>query len=206
MDFIFNDIALIHHPFDFETFENNPQEFVIGAMNCNTGHTTYINKSEHTTNEMMTALRASSSLPFIARRVDLGGLPHLDGGITDPIPVGKAFADGCDKVIVVLTQEKGFVKPPFSGPSWAKLLYRKYPKVLSALEIRHQVYSESQRYVEKLESEGKALVLRPKSALKVSRTEKDFEKVYEAFTTGYDLATDSKNEILSFIQSRKDLA
>lgn len=201
MDFIFNDIAHIHHPFDFQTFETNTQEFVIGAMNCITGLTTYTNKSEHSMADMMTALRASSSLPFIASRVDLNGESHLDGGITDPIPVRKAIEDGCDKVIVVLTQNKDFVKPPFKAPAISKFIYRRNPKVITALENRHQVYAQAQQYVNLLESQGKALVIRPHSPLEVSRTEKDFTKIQNAFEAGYKVAESLKTELMAFIKT-----
>ena len=36
--------------------------------------------------------------------------PYLDGGLSDSIPYEKAFADGCDKVVVVLTREAGYRK------------------------------------------------------------------------------------------------
>lgn len=201
MDFIFNDIAHVHHPFDFNSFEETTQEFVIGAMNCETGRTTYIKKSENTVDDMMIALRASSSLPFVSQQVAIQDRPHLDGGISDPIPVRKAFEDGCDKVIVVLTQDENYVKEPFKGASISKVFYRKHPKVLTSLQSRHYIYTETQHYLKTLEAEGKALVIRPKSPLDVSRTEKEFTKVYKAYEEGYLLAEEMKDEIIKFLDA-----
>ena len=201
MDFIFNDIAHIHHPFDFKAFEESTQELVIGAMNCETGRTTYIKKSESTSEDMMVALRASASLPFVSQKVGIEDIPHLDGGISDPIPVRKAFEDGCDKVIVVLTRDENYVKEQFKGASISKVFYRKQPKVLTSLQSRHYIYTETQHHLKTLEAEGKALVIRPNSPLDVSRTEKEFTKVYKAYTEGYHTAEEMKDKIINFIKA-----
>ena len=45
----------------------------------------------------MKVLRASTSLPFISKKVHIKKDYYWDGGITDPIPLMKALQDGCDK-------------------------------------------------------------------------------------------------------------
>ena len=200
MDFIFNDIAHIHHPFDFKTFSASKQEFVIVSMDCNTGQPHYAYKAEHTSEEMMKALRASTSLPFVSKQVLMNDTPYLDGGITDPIPIRKALEDGCDKVIVMLTRDLDYIKAPFKGSSVGKVFYNKYPEVVSGLKNRHKVYRDSQVYLEQLETEGKAFVFRPKIALDVDRTEKDFNKIKYAFDAGYALAKEKHQSLLEFMK------
>jgi len=200
MDFIFNDIAHKHHPFDFETFNASKQDFNIVSMNCYNGQSYYTSNKDHNAEEMMWALRASTSLPFISRKVNINGHPHLDGGITDPIPVKKALEDGCDKVIILLTRDENYSKSAFKGSRLCSVLYSKLPEIKKGLENRHIVYKESLSFVKQLEEEGKALVFRPESPLDVSRTEKDFNKIKLAYNEGYSLASRRKKEIFDFLE------
>lgn len=199
MDFIFNDIAYNYHPFDFDTFSNSSQSFTIVSMNCLTGKSHYTNNANHSTQDMMKALRASTSLPFVSRQVIINEVPHLDGGITDPIPVQKALDDGCDKVIVLLTRDSSYVKEPFKGKRISRLYYRQHPEVASKLASRHIAYQKSQQLVHQLEKKRKALVFQPKQPLKVGRTEKNFNKIQHAFNQGYQLAKKRQQEIHDFI-------
>ena len=76
-------------------------------------------------------IRASASLPLVARNVKIDGKLYLDGGISDAIPLGKSILDGNRKNIVVMTKEVGFVRKPASASQLGliKLRYLKYPKV-----------------------------------------------------------------------------
>lgn len=200
MSFIFNDIAYQHHPFNFKQFDDSKQEMVIVTMNCESGESAYTYKSNQTPENMMVALQASTSLPFVARKVQIDDQYFLDGGITDPIPVRKALEDGCDKVIVLLTRDEKYIKEPFKGERISQLRYPKYPMITKGLSNRHTVYLESQRLVKDLEEKGQALVFRPKNPLDVGRTEKDFNKIKHAFNEGYQLAKEMHEEVLTFIK------
>ena len=49
-------------------------------------------------------LHASSALPVICNSCEIDGERYYDGGISDPIPVEKAFKEGCEKAVVILTK------------------------------------------------------------------------------------------------------
>lgn len=93
MEFIFHEIPEKHVPFDFETYFNSPERFLVGTTDCETGQSVYFEK-EGTNDDALNLLQASSSLPFIAPAVNYRGKQLLDGGISDPIPVRKAQEDG----------------------------------------------------------------------------------------------------------------
>lgn len=185
MDFLFGDIPERLDPFDYETFFSTPGVFRIGATNCLTGQADYFDKDQMTRG--MQHLRASCSLPLLSPVVDIGGTPYLDGGVADPIPVRKALADGCEHVVVVLTQPPGYRKSAPSGKM--NLVYRsalkKYPELIHALETRHQHYNETVDFVEKLEQEGKATVIRPDGSIQLHRFEKDTAVLKRLFEQGY---------------------
>lgn len=196
MDFIFEEIPNKHVPFDFETFHNAECKFLVGTTDCNTGKPVYLNKEDIT--EGFHALRATSSLPFIAPIVNFKGYELLDGGISDSIPVVKSIEDGNEKNIIILTRNKEYRKSPMKHGRLLNLKYKKYPKLIKTMMDRYKNYNETLEYIEKLEREGKAIVIRPSQELKVGRLEKDPEKLQKLFENGYEDAKNSYEKIMGF--------
>ncbi|MCL6459326.1 MAG: patatin family protein, partial [Gorillibacterium sp.] len=115
---------------------------------------------------------------------------YYDGGLSDPIPVRKAIADGNDKHLIILTQPEGYVKQlGKQNTIVGKLLKRSYPNLEKVLLTRHEVYNETLALCEQLEKEGQAIILRPKQSL--DSFEKDVSKLKDTWQHGYDLATDN---------------
>ena len=182
MDFIFDDIPNKLDLFDDDTFLASPCEFYVGVTNVWTGKPEYFPKES--LDHDSTVIRASSSIPVFAPIVPYKGNLYLDGGTSDPIPVRKALADGCDRVIVVLTQDRSFVKAPEKFRAVYTRLYRKYPRMIETLDRRYQVYNETREFVFQLEKEGKALVVAPGKPVDISRFEKDPEKLRALYDEG----------------------
>ena len=91
----------------------------------------------------------------------INGVPYFDGGVADPVPYRRALADGCDRVVVLLTRPRDFRRPPLSHPGAARLALHHYPKTLEALLQRHLNYNQAVEEVLALEEQGKALLLAP---------------------------------------------
>ena len=182
MDFIFDTIPHQLDPFDYDTFLANPCEFYTGVTNVWTGKPEYFPKEclDHDT----TVIRASSAIPVFSPIVPYRGNLYLDGGTSDPIPVRRALADGCDRVIVVLTQDRGYEKSPEKFRAIYKGLYHRYPKMVETLDRRHEVYNETRRFVFQLEKEGKAMVIAPRKPVDLSRFEKDLSKLKALYERG----------------------
>ncbi len=183
LDFLFGDIPERIDPFDYESFYSTPGIFKIGATNCLTGKTDFFEK--HAAKGLL-HIKASCSLPLLSPVVMIDEVPYLDGGIASPIPVQKALDDGCEHVVVVLTQPEGYRKKPLSPKTRLlyRVAYRKYPKLVRTLEARHQNYNASLELVAKLEREGRATVIRPDGSLKLSRFEKNVAVLGELFEQG----------------------
>ena len=111
MDFIFDEIPNKLVPFDFAAFANSSEELVAATTDVVTGETVFYRKSDPDF-DVLTVLRASSSLPFIAPIVNFKGRQLLDGGISDPIPLKQAEKDGFARNVVVLTRDAGYRKSP----------------------------------------------------------------------------------------------
>lgn len=183
MDFIFREIPDVLDPFDYDAFAASPAEFVTGVTDAKTGQPYYFDKSfiDHDS----TVLRASSSIPVFSPPVEFQGGIYLDGGTTDPIPAEKALADGCDRLLVVLTRERGFRKEPEQFRGIYRRVLKQYPAMIEALDRRHTVYNQTLERLTELERNGTAMVIAPPEKLTLSRFEKDPVKLEALYTLGY---------------------
>lgn len=197
MDFIFDEIPNQHVPFDFRTFYESPGVFLVGATDCQTGKSIYLNKGD--LGEQFQALRASASLPMLSPIVKYKGYELLDGGISDAIPIKKSIQDGNIKNVIVLTRNKGYRKRPGKFNTLLKLSYRKYPQLIETMLNRYKNYNETLDYIEQLEDEGRALVIRPSNKLEVGRLEKDPQKLYRLLYQGYEDTKRSYEKIIEFV-------
>ena len=111
----------------------------------------------------------------------------LDGGIVDSIPLQRAIADGCTHNVVVLTRNRGYRKDS-KDIRIPAFVYRKYPKLREALSRRCAVYNEQLEMVERMEDEGKIIVIRPLKPVVVDRIEKNVRNLTEFYEEGYACA------------------
>ncbi|MBR3797065.1 MAG: patatin family protein [Clostridia bacterium] len=156
--------------FDEEAFEAHGGAYWVVVTNVETGEAEYMQM--HNLLRDIEMMRASASMPFCSRMVDLDGKKYLDGGIADSIPVRQALKMGFDKVIVVLTQPLSYRKEPMNR-HLIRAFYRKYPNLCRTLEERHDRYNAQVEEVVRLEKEGKIFVIRPDEALDIKRLEKN---------------------------------
>ena len=199
MNFMFEEIPNKLIPFDYHTYNNSKETFVIVATDCNTGTPVYFYKK--TGHDILNQLKASSSLPFLSPIVDINGMKLLDGGIVDSIPIKKSIKDGNKKNVVILTQNKNYRKRPSKGNFVAKTVYKKYDKIIDALNNRYKMYNETLDFIDELELKKEIFVIRPKKALDVGRLEKNKFKLEELFHQGYSDCEDCYNQLNEWINT-----
>jgi len=173
-------------PFDFETYSESGICFEMVTSNCNTGEAEYFEEyNDHS--RLLDILRASSSMPFFSPVTEVDGIPMLDGGVCDSIPLQRCFEKGFDKAVVVLTRNKGYRKKT-EGAKLPPLFFKKYPKMREAINNRNKIYNEQLELVERLEAEQKVIVIRPVEPMTINRIEKDPEVLTHFYKHGYDCA------------------
>lgn len=188
MDFklLFEDFPERIIPYDYDAYFSNPARFVMVTTNCLTGKAEYF-EEKSSSKRVMDIVRASSSLPFVSPITYVDGVPMLDGGIADSIPVRYALSQGYERLVVILTRNKGYRKQN-SEMRAAKVFYRKYPNLQKALSERNAVYNQTMDLIERLEDEGRITVIRPIRPVEVGRMEKDTAKLTMLYQEGYDIA------------------
>lgn len=184
-------------PYDFEAFKRYEGKAYAVVTNIRTGEAEYLRLVDM--HKDIQAVRASSSMPLVSRSVKIGEEHYLDGGIADSIPIARSIADGNGKNIVVMTKETGFYRKPESNLAAIKARYVRYPKVYELMKIRDKMYNDTLDYLEKMEKEGKAFIIRPKKKSEVGRVEKDKDKLDALYKEGYQDAEECYVELLEYL-------
>ena len=199
MDFIFDTLPNQLVPFDFDVFNNAKEELVVGTTDCHTGDTIYYKKSERAS-DMLTILRASSSLPLVAPVVKYDNRILMDGGITDPIPIKQSVKDGNKKNVVILTQNRGYVKQPQSFIWYIKRKYGEYSGLINAIERRHHIYNETISYLLDEEKKGNVFIIAPTEKLEVGRMERNKDKLNYLYNQGYQDTSRLSESLREFLE------
>ena len=201
MDFLYNKLPNELVPFDYDTFNNSSTIFKACTTCCSTGKPVYFEKSDYDPKYYMEViLRASSSLPIISKPVEIEGELYFDGGITDSIPINKSIQDGNEYNAIILTRNKEYRKEKQKLGVVKRILSRKYPKVLEAIETRHIRYNETLSLIDRLEDEGKVFVFRPINKLEVDRLERDTHKLEHLYEQGYNEANDKMDSFKKWLE------
>ncbi len=172
-------------PFDFDTFFSSPMTFEMVTTNCLTGQPMYLSE-RHDRQRALDIVRASSSLPFVSKIVDVDGIPMLDGGIVDSIPLQHAIDMGHPSNVLVLTRNRGY-RDTGKDMKIPRFIYRKYPRLRVALSRRLAAYNAQLEYVERMEDEGRVICIRPERPMEVDRIEKDIAKLERLYEEGFAL-------------------
>ena len=181
VDFCYHELPDRLDVYDHEAFLRNPTPFYAVCTNVETGQAEYLRITDM--RGQIDVLRASASLPYCSRIVEIGGSKYLDGGCTDSIPAEACARMGYDRSVVVLTRPVDYRKSP-EMTALAKLVYRKYPAFVRALENRHHMYNAQVEHLQAMADEGRVFLIRPEQALEIGRLEKNPEKVQQVYDRG----------------------
>ena len=170
-------------PFDYDTYEKNPATFEVVTTNCRTGRAMYLTE-RHDHRRLTQLIRATSSLPFVAHITRVDGIPMLDGGIVDSIPILRSIDTGHQENVVVMMRNRGYrsSEPDIKIP---KFLYGEYPRLRVALSRRTAAYNEQLDLVERMEDWGEIVVIRPQKPLEVGRITEDVAKLERLYEEGF---------------------
>ncbi len=197
-DFCYRRIPEELDVFDTETFENNPMDFYVVATDMNTGKPVY-HKCSDGGKDDIEWMRASASMPLVSRTVKIGKYSLSDGGTSDSIPVKFMIRKGYDKIVVILTQPKGFVKKKNKLIPLIKLTMRDKPNFIKAISNRHKMYNKTLSCIEKLEEKGRIFVIRPPKALEIGAVEHNPDELERVYRLGRETGEKYLSEVKSYL-------
>ncbi len=185
-------------PLDYDAFMAAPGEYEAVATNALTGEPAYFPKEVMERNNYR-HIMASCALPAMCRPVVIDGVPYFDGGSVDAVPVRRAMERGCDKIVVILSKPRDFVKKPEGHRRLYTFLCRKYPAVVEALNRRHIMYRGCQDAMFALEREGKAFLYTLETDLKMSTYTMDADVNQKLYDLGLADAEEKLPALLEFL-------
>ena len=183
-------------PFDYDAFAAYPGQVEAVVTNLNTGKADYFEVARRERNNLL--LQATCAMPLMFPIYHINGQPYLDGGVADSIPWKHAMEQGCDRVMVVMTHPRSYVRRDEKLMPLIRKTYREYPNFVAAMESRARRYNEDREQIFELERQGKLLVIAPESTMGVSRTERDPDKLRLLWGHGYQAAVDRLEEVREF--------
>lgn len=158
----------------------------VAVTNCLTGSADHVVATRANVYEL---LKASMALPVVyGRVVPVEGVPYIDGGIVDAIPIDAALELAPARIIVVTTRPSGYRKKPSSMGGLLRYNYTRFPAVWPALANRWQTYNRAIAQLEALEEGGKVQVIRPAHTLPASRMTRDRGRILATLSLGQSAA------------------
>lgn len=186
MDYVYGELSNQNgeNPLNFEAIKQSKSIMKVVALNAITGETTYFDKRD-LTQDGYHILKASCCIPIVCKPYQIDHVPYYDGGLADPVPIQKAFSDGCDKVVVILTKPLDFVRSPKRDAPFARMLKRKYGKAADHLFLRYKEYNDGVTLAKQYAKQGKALILAPDNCCHIKTLTKNKKKLGTLYKKGY---------------------
>lgn len=198
--FVFEEVPNKLLPFDYEAFAAYPGEVEAVVTNIRTGRAEYLPVPRD--DKEFRVVVASCALPALFQPVKVGNRYYLDGGVADSVPYKRALKKGCDKVIVILTRERDYVKKTEKSIHTISKLYRHYPRIVERLKHRAEDYNQCMKELYQAEKEGKVFVIAPESTLGVGRTEASPKKLLALYEEGYYQAKENMHALQLYFREQ----
>lgn len=188
-------------PYDWEAYRANPATVRFGAFDAESGEQVWWGREDTPRiQDLMVRVRASSTMPVLMPPVLLDGRTYVDGalGPDGGIPLSAARDAGYERVLAVLTRERGYVKGPERFPAFYHRYFRRHPAIAEALVTRWRRYNETRERLFELERQGRAYLFVPEH-MPVSNGERNVERLRASHEAGLAQARREIPAILDFL-------
>ena len=156
-------------PIDFDRLQRNldGKNFYVVVSDGETAKSEYIELSkENYINEML----ATGSLPVLMKNpITLNNKRKFDGGITDPLPVKKAYEMGARDITLIRTYEETFIRKTKFENYIAALATKSYPNISRALISNTEIYNSALEFIKNPPSDCVIKQICPPHRLKTKR-------------------------------------
>lgn len=186
-------------PLDLEALKKNPAEYEIVATCAETGEGVYFSKDDLIQDDYRHVM-ASCAIPAVCRPVEIDGKHYYDGGLADSIPMQRALDRGCDKLVVIASKSRKFVKTPEKFRLMYTLMCRKYPKAVKALNDRYLTYRRQQKLMFDLEKAGTAFLFTPETDRKINTFTMDREVNQHMYDLGVQDFRRKQQKLAAFLK------
>ena len=200
-DFMFGELTYKLDPLDIERFMEPERRFVCVATNCRTGQPEFFEKGDDL-HDIFLATRASSTMPYISKMVDIKGQPYLDGGCSLKIPHRWALEQGYENIVVIKTHHSSYRRNEERGKAIADLVYgKRWPQLAASLGRSNTEYNRACDELDELSRTGRVFTIAPSEDMHIGRMEKDLEKLGDWYWLGYEDGREKIGELRAYLEA-----
>ena len=168
------------NPLDYAVYANNKADFFVVAEDAVSGNAVYFTRNDIKFDDCR-VLMASSSIPGINKPYFINGKPYFDGALADPVPIQKAFMEGCDKVVLLLSKPMDEPIDYQTDVFLSNLIKNQYPVSANKLMLRAEKYERSIALANQYASMNRLIFIAPDETYGITaikRTKEGLEKLY----------------------------
>lgn len=143
-------------------------------------------------NDWIDILKASSALPVLYRHFPvISGVPMIDGGVADPLPIREAYKRGARHVVIIRTRPEGFYKSSRLSPLLGSMFFKKYPGLKEKIRSHVKYYNESVDFIENPPSDLTIIQISPKAPTKTGRTSTEIDSLIDDYMNGVEMGVNT---------------
>jgi len=139
MDWLFEQV-IQHEIAPSALLARGNKPLLICATDVATGEAIYM---EAQSDQLLNSLKASMALPLIYRSFPLvQQRAMVDGGVSDAIPIHEAIRRGAQRIMVVRSRPRSYVKQDSLGHRYIRWKMRHYPHLVQTMKKRVQKHAD----------------------------------------------------------------
>ena len=120
--------------------------------------------------------------------------------IYDSIPLRFFQQQGYERNLVILTQPADYQKRHNRLMPILRLWLHRYPKMIEALDKRHEMYNRQLEYVREEERKGNTYVIRPPQKLVIGHISHDENEMQGVYQMGRRVGEGRLKDIVEFLE------
>lgn len=172
------------------------QAFYVGMTSVSSGKSVY---HQGFNRWLIDALKASMSLPLLYRNFPVyHGEAMTDGGIANGIPVDEAIRLGADRIMVVRSRAKDYVKTDTPMHRFIRYKLRQYPQLHQTLQQRIAIHENTKALIANPPEGIRIVDICPPESFKQGRFSRDQNKLEQGYRMGFN----ESFKAIDFWQSR----
>lgn len=188
--------------FDYDAFFSSDCKFTVSVTDADNGDTVYFDRKNMKDREtLLDIISASCCLPIVSKPQLVDGKYYFDGGLAEPVPFRKAFDDGCDKLVVVMSTSVDKKRERMPGMNIVgPAVLRAYPNVSDVIDDRPVIYNYMIRCLKEYEREGKVIIFSPNDIPGAFSLIKNVDVVNRLYANGFSDGEEYAEKLREFIK------
>lgn len=172
-------------PVNLDNLFKNNREIYFVMTSVDSGRACYIRANKK---NMELYSKATCALPVFYRGgVTIEGKTYSDGGMSDPIPVRKAYDLGARKIMVIRTRPASYRMKTSLVNQFVFSSLNKEPQLNNALKRRPDNYNSSIEFINNPPHDAEIIQITPDETFKTTRMTRDAKILEKDYHMGIDL-------------------